>query len=130
MPPSTAPGSPRDWLSRAQGKLAVAKAPLPPGGYYEDLCFFAQQAAELAIKAVYQQNGWKFAFTHELDPLLVGLTGHGLVVPEGVEEADVLSIYAAFTRYPNPAPAVTRTQYDEAVAIAEVVVAWAATLVP
>lgn len=39
------------WLARAKGDLALASAPLPPGAFYEDLCFHAQQAAEKAIKA-------------------------------------------------------------------------------
>jgi HEPN domain-containing protein len=40
------PGSPAEWLARAQGDLALAGAPLPVGGFYEDLCFHGQQAAE------------------------------------------------------------------------------------
>jgi HEPN domain-containing protein len=33
------PGSPGGWLARARGDLALARAPLPEGGFYEDLCF-------------------------------------------------------------------------------------------
>jgi hypothetical protein len=40
------PGSAEDWLARARGDLAIAKAPLPEEAFYEDLCFHAQQAAE------------------------------------------------------------------------------------
>ena len=47
-----APGSPRDWLLRARGDLALARAPLPEGGFYDDLCFHAQQAAEKALRTV------------------------------------------------------------------------------
>jgi HEPN domain len=65
-PPSPAQGTPREWLVRAQAKLALARSPLPPGAMWEDLSFWAQQAAELAIKAVYQQNGWLFPFIHDL----------------------------------------------------------------
>ena len=50
------PGTPKDWLARAQGDLALAQISLPEGAYYEDLCFHAQQAAEKAIKAVYRHN--------------------------------------------------------------------------
>ena len=39
------PDDPREWLNRAKGNLASAKAPVP-GGYLEDLCFDAQQASE------------------------------------------------------------------------------------
>ncbi len=44
---SSIPGSPGDWLTRAKADLALAKAPLPAGGLYEDLCFHAQQAVAL-----------------------------------------------------------------------------------
>lgn len=54
------PGSAQDWLSRAQGDLALARAPLPEGGFYEDLCFHAQQAAEEALRSIYVKHGWMF----------------------------------------------------------------------
>lgn len=57
------PGSVADWMARARGDLAIAKAPLPEGAFYEDLCFHAQQAAEKALKAVYQHHGWPFQLT-------------------------------------------------------------------
>jgi HEPN domain-containing protein len=46
------PGSAEDWLTRAEGDLALARAPLPEGAFHEDLCFHAQQAAEKSLKAV------------------------------------------------------------------------------
>ena len=52
------PGSPEDWLARAEGNLAIASAPLPEGAFYEDLCFHAQQAAEKALKAAYLARVW------------------------------------------------------------------------
>lgn len=69
----TAPGSSREWLARAKGDLALASAPLPRGGFYEDLCFHAQQAAEKALKAIYVGRGWRFRYVHDLDELLTGL---------------------------------------------------------
>ena len=36
------PGSAEDWLARAKGNLAIARAPLPEGAFFEDLCFHAQ----------------------------------------------------------------------------------------
>ena len=44
------PGSASDWLARAKSDLAIAKAPLPEGALYEDLCFHAQQATERPLK--------------------------------------------------------------------------------
>ena len=131
MPPvSPAPGTARDWLARANGKLALARQPLPAGGYLEDLCFCAQQAAELGIKAVYQQHGWRFAYIHDLKQLLNGLANNGLPIPADIQQADRLTVFATETRYPGLAPPVTQAEYEEALKIAETVVAWAATLIP
>lgn len=76
-----APGTPQDWLARARSDLAIARLPLPAGACYEDLCFHAQQAAEKALKAVYQYHGWTFRYTHDLEELVTGLERQGLVVP-------------------------------------------------
>ncbi len=64
------PGTAREWLDRAQGKLALAHQPLPSGAFWEDLCFLDQQAAELAIKAVFIAHDWTFPFIHDLGELL------------------------------------------------------------
>src|SRR5713226_2877977 len=129
QPPNPASGTAKEWLRRAKGKLALARLPLPPDGFREDLCFNAQQASELAIKAVYQHQGWMFAYIHDLDRLLDGLQQNGLNIPQAVQEADQLSIYAAQTRYPGLYAPVTQSKYEEAVRIAEAVVNWAETLV-
>jgi HEPN domain-containing protein len=55
-PPSTAPGTPKDWLVRAQAKLALSRTPLPAGAMWEDLCFWTQQAAELAMNSLNRGN--------------------------------------------------------------------------
>jgi HEPN domain-containing protein len=60
-----APGSPQEWLAHAQGDLALAGAPLRHGGFYEDLCFHAQQAAEKTLKAIYLDRGWTFRYVRE-----------------------------------------------------------------
>jgi HEPN domain len=58
MPPDKSiPGSVQDWLVRAKGHLALATQPKPAGAFWEDQCFLAQQAAEKALKAVYQHRG-------------------------------------------------------------------------
>ena len=108
----------------------LAKLPLPTGGFWEDLCFLAQQAAELAIKAVYQQQGWLFPNVHDLDRLLNGLASNGLTIPSDVQRADELSVYAAQARYPGFAPVATQADHADAVIIADAVVAWAKTQVP
>jgi len=49
-----------DWMDTAQGDLEHAKSDVE-GGFYNWACFSAQQAAEKAIKAVFQRMGGYFA---------------------------------------------------------------------
>ena len=130
MPPEgRTPGSPSDWLRRARGDLTLAKVPLPRGGFYEDLCFHAQQAAEKAIKAIYRARMHEFRYTHDISELLGGLEVRGISVPEAVREAVDLTDFAWQTRYPGPAEPVSEDQYHRAIALAELVVKWAGELV-
>lgn len=126
MPPDRViPGSPLDWLVRAQGSLVLAKQPKPEGAFWEDQCFLAQQAAEKALKAIYQHKGLLFRYTHDLEELGKGLEDSGVPIPPVVKEAIVLTRYAFETRYPGPFEPVTEEEYREAVRLAEAVVAWA-----
>jgi len=120
-----APGSAEDWMVRSKGDLAIAKAPLPQGAFYEDLCFHAQQATEKALKAVYQHHGWTFRYTHDLEELITGLKEKGLDIPPEVVEADALTGFAWEARYPGLAEPVTKEEYEEALQQAESVAAWA-----
>jgi HEPN domain-containing protein len=123
------PGSAQDWLARARGDLAIAKAPLPEGAFYEDLCFHAQQAAEKALKAVYQYNGWPFRYTHDLDELIAGLRRNGLTIPTEADEAAVLSGFAWESWYPGLSEPVTLDEYREAILQAEAVVTWVGQII-
>ena len=102
-----------------------ARLPLPKGAFYEGLCFNAQQAAEKALKAVYQHYGWVFRYTHDLEELISGLKGHGVKIPSEVDEAIVLTSFAWETRYPGLTELVTHEEYREALRYAEAVVGWA-----
>jgi len=125
MPPDrTIPGSTGDWLTRAKADLAIARAPLPEGAFYEDLCFHVQQAAEKALKAVYQHYGWTFRYTHDLDELINGLMQKGLIIPAEVVNADALTTFAWEARYPSLNEPLTKSDYEEALRMAETVVAW------
>jgi HEPN domain-containing protein len=119
------PGSAEDWLARAEGDLALARVALPKGAFYEDLCFHAQQAAEKALKAVYQYYGKRFRYTHDLEELIFDLRNQGLTVPPEVEDAALLTPYASEARYPGLSEPVTDEEYREAVRQAEAVVNWA-----
>jgi HEPN domain-containing protein len=119
------PGSPQEWLARAKGDLALAEAPLPPGGFYEDLCFHAQQAAEKALKAIYLGRGWSFRYVHDLEELLKGLRDRGLAPAQEVGRAVLLTSYAFEARYPGPGEPVTEQEYKQAVDLAKKVLHWA-----
>jgi HEPN domain-containing protein len=120
-----APGTPQDWLARAKSDLALARVPLPQNAFYEDLCFHAQQAAEKALKAVYQYHRWTFRYTHDLEELVTGLEGNGLAVPPEVDDAIVLTSFAWESRYPGVSEPVSEKEYRDAIRHAEAVVAWA-----
>ncbi|MBM3501837.1 MAG: HEPN domain-containing protein [Armatimonadetes bacterium] len=126
MPPDRlAPGSPSHWLERARGDLALASAPLPEGGFREDLCYHAQQAAEKAVKAVYVHRGWAFRSVHDLEELITGLERKGLTVPDAVKSCFTLTVFASESRYPRLSEPVTADELQEATAIAARVVRWA-----
>jgi HEPN domain-containing protein len=95
------PGSAADWMARARGDLAIAKAPLPEDAFLEDLCYHAQQAAEKALKAIYLHFGWTFRYTHDLEILTAGLIEKGLDIPADVLEGIELTGFAWAARYPG-----------------------------
>lgn len=124
MPERYPPDDPREWLNRARSNLMVARAE-GPGIYLEDLCFNAQQAAEKAIKALLIQHNIEFPYVHDLAELLTLLERAGLEIPESVRQAERLTRFAVFTRYPGLAPPISLAEYQEALALAEAVVHWA-----
>ena len=122
------PEDPREWLNRARSNLALAKAKRK-GVYLEDLCFDAQQAAEKAIKALLIKAEVNFPYVHDLAELLTLLEKSGEMITESIRQAEELSRYAVFTRYPGIGPQIKQKEYKEAVKIAGQVVRWAEKLI-
>ena len=118
------PDDPREWLGRARSNLALAGAVLPEVDL-EDLCFYAQQAAEKCLKAVFILHGLRFPFTHDLEVLLSLLAKHGLVVPKYLHDVRELTPYAVALRYPSIAAAATPREHRRAVRIAAAALRWA-----
>jgi len=117
-------GDPLVWLEVAKADLAMATAPLPPGGMYEQLCFHAQQAAEKSLKGILLHLGIEFPFTHNLQ-LLVDLFPAETAMPDGVENVVDLNAYAVLTRYPGELEPVTDSDYTRTLQIASAIVEWA-----
>ncbi len=126
---SREPGTPQHWLARAHGHLAIARQPKPAEGFWEDFAFHAQQAAEFALKAVYQHRGLLFRFTHDLEELGKGLDDAGISVPNAVKDAVILTRFAVRARYPGASAPVTGDEHEQAICLADAVVAWAHTQV-
>ncbi len=92
----------RDWMDQAERDLEHAQSDLERG-FYEWASFSAQQAAEKAVKAVFQKLG-AVAWGHSVADLLKELTERQ-PIPEsllnGALELDKAYIPA---RYPNAHP--------------------------
>jgi HEPN domain-containing protein len=89
----------------------------------------AQQAAELAIKAIYRHEGWTFAFVHDIRYLLDGLERNGRVVPSGIRESERLTVFASQMRYPGASGFTTEIEHRKLLAIAGETVTWANSII-
>jgi len=92
-----------DWLQQAERNLEQA-GDSARTGRHEWACFAAQQAAEMAVKALHlslYREGWG----HVVRRLLEELPAEVKVPAELFEQARVLDAYYVATRYPNGHPA-------------------------
>ena len=125
---------PRDWLAQALRDLRHAEASVSLGDY-EWACFAAHQAAEKALKAVYQSRGFE-VWGHDLVSLVRGLGERGLRPPsELLDYAAMLDKHYVAARYPNaytagyPGEHYTRREAEQCVEAARAVVNWAKGIV-
>jgi HEPN domain-containing protein len=128
MPKRYPPDDPREWLNRARSNLVQAKAKRK-GVYLEDLCFHAQQATEKAIKALLIKLDVDFPYVHDLAELLTLVEKAGQEVPASIRQAEPLSKFAVFTRYPGIGPSIKEKEYRETVEIAARVINWAENII-
>ncbi|MCX5885332.1 MAG: HEPN domain-containing protein [Proteobacteria bacterium] len=89
-----------DWLRQAEKDIEKAKSDLETG-YYEWACFTAQQAAEKAIKGVYQHIHGE-AGGHGTKALLENLPFEDRLA--WLDDARFLDKLYIPTRYPNGLP--------------------------
>ncbi len=93
------PSRAKDWFAQAQRDLEMAQRAADEG-YFEWACFAAHQAAEKALKAVFQHFGGE-ARGHDLDGLLHGL-GQRVRIPRGLDsKVSELGKHYIASRYPN-----------------------------
>jgi HEPN domain-containing protein len=110
----------RDWLSQAENDVAFARHGLAQG-FYAQVCFLAQQAAEKALKSMAYRRGALAIKSHSLVALCKALQINGPLI----EAARVLDKYYLTARYPDSLPggapheAFVEREAREAVAYAE-----------
>lgn len=92
----------KDWMDEAEGDLEHAKNDLK-GKYYNWACFSAQQAAEKAVKAVFQKMGAE-SWGHSVADLLVELSKKHQIPEEIMNGALELDKTYIPSRYPNAHP--------------------------
>jgi len=91
-----------DWMGQAGRDLAMARKAAETG-FHEWACFISQQAAEKALKAVYQKKGG-VAWGHSVADLLSGLAGE-VNVPEALSrDARALDRWYIQASYPYGFP--------------------------
>lgn len=121
-----------DWMDQAQGDLEHAKSDLERA-FYDWACFSAQQAAEKAVKAVFQKMGAE-AWGHSVADLLEELSS-SCSVPEKLRDG-ALELDKAYipARYPNAHPSgsprrrYTRTEAERMVIHAEQIIRFCESL--
>ncbi len=88
-----------DWFRQAEADLKHAQHALDTGDY-EWSCFAAQQAAEKALKAVYQKQGME-AWGHTVTVLMGSLPAQNRPSGELLDSARILDKHYIPSRYPN-----------------------------
>ena len=89
----------RDWLRQALRDLEHAKRSAELGDY-EWACFAAQQAAEKAVEALYQELGIE-VWGHSVSRMLETLPGEHKPPRGLIDKAKELDRHYIPTRYPN-----------------------------
>jgi HEPN domain-containing protein len=120
----------RDWLDQAQRDLEHARHDLA-AGYHEWACFSAQQAAEKALKSVYQHLSGE-VWGHSVKRMLEELPPEAGGTTDLVDCGRVLDRFYIPTRYPNgfdygkPADYYTATDSQQAIGCAEAILRFCA----
>lgn len=103
------------WFRQAEADLAVVTT-LRAAGHDAAACFYSQQAAEKALKAVLFAHGARVVLGHSVQDLAQRCAAHDPAFAALAADAALLDQFYVPTRYPNglPAPAVPSESYTAA----------------
>ena len=108
----------RRWLERAEADWRLChRLVADPEPYPEAIAFHCQQAAEKYLKACLTWQQVEFPKTHDIGELNALLPG-GLELPMPPMDQERLTDYAVLTRYPGDWEPITRSDAEQAVALA------------
>ena len=93
----------QEWLTRAERDLAMATRSLEAPPLLEAVVYYAQQAAEKALKGFLTLHGRPFAKTHELVPLVAACQPIEPAFARFLAAARTLTPYVFQFRYPGSA---------------------------
>ena len=109
----------RRWMAYAKSDLDAANTLLESKDFFtRQVCFFAQQAGEKALKAILVFLEIPFPQTHDLDRIRE-LIPEGWKVKGRFPQLYDLSIWAVESRYPGDAPDVVEHEARETLRLAE-----------
>jgi HEPN domain-containing protein len=124
------PSSPAEWMENARSDMRFAVIGMEETGILpHHICFHAQQAAEKALKAVLVFYKVDFPPIHDIQQLLRLLEKADIAIPADVQNAGILTPYAVETRYPGYWGDIGNKEVQEAVLLAEAVLAWAERII-
>jgi len=110
---------PGEWLRRSRRNLLVAKS-LLESRFYDEVAFHAQQAAELALKALQIQNTGRFSLVHDLTYLAREVSAP----PRIMKLAAAVTPAYVGARYPDVGGKITRKSAEATLEAARRIVRW------
>jgi HEPN domain-containing protein len=88
------------WLTAAREDLAYSRH-AASGGHHAPACFYAQQAAEKAVKALHYLRGARVVIGHNVRALIQQLEPRERALDRLLDAARELDLLYVPTRYPN-----------------------------
>ena len=104
----------RRWMEQAEHQLEVTSVLLEQG-FWSDVCFMAEQTAQMALKAFLYGKGKRFVPLHSIHELSLQCNEIEEAFAEAIEWGKILDRYYILTRYPDALapPAVPFKSFTE-----------------